>query len=62
VALRALGCREACNAWVGQVLRVVQRFFCRHPVGAAIAGPSKSRRRRCSSWRGGGIPASLCPR
>ena len=27
MALRALGCREVCNAWVGQVLRCVQSFF-----------------------------------
>lgn len=27
LALRALGCPEACNAWVGQVLRFGQSFF-----------------------------------
>ena len=51
VALRALGFREACNAWVGQVLRFVRSFLCPQRWGTEAVGPSGTRRRQSPGWR-----------
>ena len=63
VALRPLGCREVCNAWVGQAPGVVRSFFYpRSRRGVVAAGRARSRRRRCSGWHDDESPASPGPR